>query len=632
MAKRFVDILPPGRINKKIKLSRKSNIFQPSFSVIKTAIAKIVAILIIIALNWTGLSAIGRTAAYFNDIENSNANNYEAGTLDFYLSSPTGNFIPPGVVINMMPGNSVTQEISVINATSSNPFQYVASTTKTGGDDDFCNALDLEAKLDGVPQYFGKLMNFVSANTTFSTSTDDWFFKVTLPSGTSFPPGKVCQIKFVFDGWQINLPDYSSGFSDQEEIASSFATGGMKINKVYYDVDAGHGLEYANEWIEIYNPLDTPVDISGWMIVDNNATDTIPTSNPIPAKGFAIITASSTTWNYWNILDEVVKIILPNGKIGNGLANNGDRVILKMPDGTEDDAMSYGTDNYAFSPSCPDVTEGNMLGRSPNGYDTNQSSDFIEFGPPIVNLVYPVGGESWHSGQNVTLKWTAHNPSGPDNDLLIDIFYITDNDYSGCTITSGDNIYHIADSVANSGSFRWSVNPGFWGCVWIKVVASNSNNFMANALKTSNPIWEPPLDGEDSGLTFPPYPPEILAMFGITANQETPVIEEIITISSEATTTPTVAVEAATTTETVVSEATITSTATATENSTSIEEVIIEPIVENMSTTTGQTPPEETIIIIEEQPAIEEQPVVVEEPITLEPPVPPPADPPAPTE
>lgn len=155
----------------------------------------------------------------------------------------------------------------------------------------------------------------------------------------------------------------------------------LVINEVYYDVASGKGDEPQNEWIEIYNPTGMAVDISGWKIEDNQGLSsqrTIPTSPPIPAYGYAVITQDSLTWSYWpEIPPATIKIVLGNS-IGNGLANENDRVIFKNPAGVEIDAMSYGNDIYAFSPDCPDVTTGHSLEREPNGVDTNTAADFID--------------------------------------------------------------------------------------------------------------------------------------------------------------------------------------------------------------------------------------------------------------
>ena len=48
---------------------------------------KIILLLLIIGLNWSGISAIGETFAFFSDAENSTNNIFQAGTLGFSLAA-----------------------------------------------------------------------------------------------------------------------------------------------------------------------------------------------------------------------------------------------------------------------------------------------------------------------------------------------------------------------------------------------------------------------------------------------------------------------------------------------------------------------------------------------------------------
>ena len=54
---------------------------------IKKSVSKILVVLILIGLNWTGISAIGQTIAYFNDNENSNNNLFQATMFDFSVTN-----------------------------------------------------------------------------------------------------------------------------------------------------------------------------------------------------------------------------------------------------------------------------------------------------------------------------------------------------------------------------------------------------------------------------------------------------------------------------------------------------------------------------------------------------------------
>jgi len=263
------------------------------------------------------------------------------------------------------------------------------------------------------------------------------------------------------------------------------------INKVYYDVGCRRGSDPTSEWIEIYNPTDQEVDITGWIVADNHEEDIIPQSDPIPAFGFAIIAAAASTFQYWNIPGDVVKIVL-GSLIGDGLDNDGDRVILKMPDRTEVDAMSYGDDKSVFNPACPDVEKGHILGRVPIGFDTDSASDFKDFGLPYVQVLYPNGGNVLYVGQTYNLKWKATNPNGDNADLSIDIYYSGD---------SGSTWGLIVKDTENDGKYTWRLplflDDGYYvpsPRARIKVVATGPENFMISDWDLSDRDFCPPIN------------------------------------------------------------------------------------------------------------------------------------------
>jgi uncharacterized protein YdeI (BOF family) len=147
------------------------------------------------------------------------------------------------------------------------------------------------------------------------------------------------------------------------------------INEVEYD-SIQSGPDAAYEWVELYNNASSPIELIGWTIEDNMATDSIPTVI-IPANGFVVIVASGEFYtNYPNFAGVIVSIA--DGAIGNGLGNDGDRLIIKDSTGMIVDQMSYGSDTSVFDPPCPDVAPGHSLEREPTGYDTDQASDFVE--------------------------------------------------------------------------------------------------------------------------------------------------------------------------------------------------------------------------------------------------------------
>ncbi|MBU0691879.1 lamin tail domain-containing protein [bacterium] len=69
--------------------------------------------------------------------------------------------------------------------------------------------------------------------------------------------------------------------------------GDVVINEIMYD-DIGTPTDM--EWVEIHNTTDSPIDISGWYLTDNNAYPTsteggieVPASTTIPADGYLVL-------------------------------------------------------------------------------------------------------------------------------------------------------------------------------------------------------------------------------------------------------------------------------------------------------------------------------------------------------
>jgi len=172
------------------------------------------------------------------------------------------------------------------------------------------------------------------------------------------------------------------------ETATSTSTStytNIVINEVYYDVDMTHGDEGRNEWIELYNPNASDVNIKDWSITDNSGVaHTINANVSIPGFGFALLSHDNNTWGYWGS-PSGSKIITTNlgGSPGSGwLGNSGDRVLLKNASNLLIDQMNYFDDTSIWNPACPDVSQGHSLSRGTLGSDTNQPSDFIDLSSP----------------------------------------------------------------------------------------------------------------------------------------------------------------------------------------------------------------------------------------------------------
>jgi 6-pyruvoyl-tetrahydropterin synthase len=481
-----VDIVDTPAFEIDVKIKKKLSAYF--------GLTKILALILLFSLNFNGILAIRDTISYYSDTEDSPSNVYAAGILDFEIDS-TDDFSPSPIC----PGNTTTKTVNFLNLANVPKYQ-VSATSFIGL---ACDYFDLTASLDGTTTYTGSLKNFISEINLFA-QPDTWTFALTLnPAAPSAVQNQSCDFKFTFFGSQErnDLP-FGKGFNDIEEIDNSITVCNFEkvlINKVFYDVDFVHGKDLLNEWVELYNPSSTSVDISGWKICDDYSCDTIPKSDPIPAQGFALVTDNYDTWDYWRIPGDVVKITL-NNYIGNGLDNSADMLLLKNTDEMIVDQMNWGTPtstwlNYnsgVWDPGAEVVYSGKALGRIPTAYDTDLPSDWHKLGLPYLSVTQLP--HMLYCNATYTIDWLAMNQNGDDDELSIDIIYIKDSNHDG-VIGFGDDTYLEAEGLANTGSYvlKIDVDKGYCGFnnVWIKVIASGPENFMLKNIVNSGPYYEP---------------------------------------------------------------------------------------------------------------------------------------------
>lgn len=160
------------------------------------------------------------------------------------------------------------------------------------------------------------------------------------------------------------------------------SVGHLLISEVHYDVAsttvAGNDALY--EWIEIYNPTNSAVNLQGWFVGDASSTDMIDESISIAAGGYVVVAASSTPPG----VPSGVPVIVLFSSIGsNGFANGGDGARLLDASETLVDSVGYGT-NVTVSPNVaiPTVTDGHALRRVQLSNDTDTAADWEDSETP----------------------------------------------------------------------------------------------------------------------------------------------------------------------------------------------------------------------------------------------------------
>jgi hypothetical protein len=157
----------------------------------------------------------------------------------------------------------------------------------------------------------------------------------------------------------------------------------VKISEVCYDTPH-EGDDSAHEWIELYNAGSETVELAGWALVDNTSRDALA-GGSLAAGAFAVVAAGREFEGDYPAFDGLL-LFVGDGRIGNGLANKGDRLLLFDDQGLLVDALSYGDDGEIFQPPAPAVAAGHCLERVPPGYDTDSAGDFRDSSNPSPGL------------------------------------------------------------------------------------------------------------------------------------------------------------------------------------------------------------------------------------------------------
>ncbi len=147
----------------------------------------------------------------------------------------------------------------------------------------------------------------------------------------------------------------------------------MVVTEVLYDALAS-GDDSAYEWLELFNRSDAPVRTKGWAVGDAVSWDSLG-DQVVPPRGYLVVVASRDVAREVEASGAAVWVV-PDGRIGNGLANKGDLVRVRDPTGLVGDAVSYGGNLDAFDPAVPLVPPGWSIERIPRDQDTDCAEDW----------------------------------------------------------------------------------------------------------------------------------------------------------------------------------------------------------------------------------------------------------------
>ena len=166
-----------------------------------------------------GLGFLDYTRAYF--VDDAEVSNIKMTVADFSinLKGGTKRFVSENKANNMRPGDTLNATYLLENSGDIS-LKYSPGVEKTGGSDELCDLLDIEAKLPPKDLSFkGDLLDLTTQKPQLERgSKDSWQMKLSLSENV--PDNlkeKGCQFNIIFNASQTNLDN--GGFTDRVVVA-----------------------------------------------------------------------------------------------------------------------------------------------------------------------------------------------------------------------------------------------------------------------------------------------------------------------------------------------------------------------------------------------------------------------------
>ena len=173
---------------------------------------------------------------------------------------------------------------------------------------------------------------------------------------------------YRFAGWSgVSVADTSAialTLSDDISLTANFiedsgAANPIVINEINYNSSAESDPE---DWVELHNPLDTPVNISGWRFRDGNEANlfVLPENTIVTPGDYLVLCSDAAAFHA--IFADVENHV---GDLGFSLSNGGEALRLYNDRGALIDSLTYG--DVAPWPVEPDGNGSTLALQNPSG-------------------------------------------------------------------------------------------------------------------------------------------------------------------------------------------------------------------------------------------------------------------------
>jgi hypothetical protein len=173
-----------------------------------------------------------------------------------------------------------------------------------------------------------------------NSAVDTFFSNIPLKIRALPMPG------YRFVRWEgiINTtaPEAEIVASENSYLTAVFEPGELNVNTlVINEINYRSASSFDTEdWIELYNPVEESVDLSGWRIRDDNPDNTFrfPEGSSISGLGYLVLARDLEKFKALHLnVDNVI------GNLSFGLSSDGDRIILLDSGNNLIDSVTYGT-------------------------------------------------------------------------------------------------------------------------------------------------------------------------------------------------------------------------------------------------------------------------------------------------
>jgi len=311
--------------------------------------------------------------------------------------SPIGNYITSRTSVDIIP-NSVTPTIIVTRPDGGEYWQQGTTEAITWNNLNFTGNVTIQ--LTKPP-----FTTIDVATNIANTGTWDW----AIPSNQALSNQYKIRVKGVNPG------DPSDESDNYFSIVTYVGLPRIVINEIMYN-----SIEAAdNEWIELYNREEIPIDLEGYIIKDNLDTHilTIPAGYTIGAGDYFTVSISvgtpplfftpdfpaSAGWGLNNSPNDQVRLYNPGGILVDSVQYSN---TAPWPTGAAGNGPSLELIDPALDNTLPESWAASLAA---NGTPGEQNS---VFGMQFLTVTSPNGGETFEQGTTQPITWTSANFTG----------------------------------------------------------------------------------------------------------------------------------------------------------------------------------------------------------------------------